>query len=228
MKIWYQSAASFGIDKRWRSYEQSLKRHISSLLDPASSFVLKDVDIQAGGPQAPKDLDEHRRRQFIQNAVSAESQGFDAFAIGCWKDYANVSLRNSTKILAVSIAESSLHASLILGRRPGIITPNVHDEAIIKENLKIYGIEQSKMLFSVFDVERDIVLDGFANPKVFSDHFIPFATELIDKGADALVLSWGVMSEVLYNMDLRNIGDIPIVDSMVALIGTIDLLKKMI
>jgi hypothetical protein len=86
MKIWYQSAARFGIDPRWQSYEHSLRKHISSLLSPTSTFYLKGIDSQAEGYQDQNSLDEYRQCQFSQNAMLAESQGFSAFAVGCWKD----------------------------------------------------------------------------------------------------------------------------------------------
>jgi len=226
MKIWYQSAARFGIDPRWQVYEQSLKKHMSSLLSPTSTFNLKGIDSQAEGYQDQNNLDEYRKRQFLQNAKFAESQGFDAFAIGCWKDYANATIRKNTKLFAVSIAEASLHAALILGRRPGIIMPNPRDEAIVKDNLKVYGIDQSKILFSTCTLEINTALDAFANPASFSDIFIPCANTLIDQGADVIVVGWGVFNEILYNMGLQNISSIPILDSMAALIGMIELFKR--
>ena len=226
MKIWYQSAARFSIDSRWQAYKHSLKKHISSLLSSKSTFSLNGIDSQTDEYQDQNNLDEYRRGQFTQNAILAESQGFKAFAIGCWKDYANAYIRKNTNIIVVSIAEASLHASLILGRRPGVIMPNARDESIVRENLTFYGIEPSKILFTTCIIEMDIVLDAFKNPAPFSDHLIPCANRLINEGADVIIVGHGVFNELLYNMETWNIGIVPILDSMAALIAAIELFKR--
>lgn len=226
MKIWYQSAARFDIDAKWQSYERSLKKHLSSLMAPTTTFSMQGIDSQFIDTGNPDALDAYRKQRFCENAQLAQSQGYDAFAIGCWKDYANSTIRRETRLLAVSIAEASLHASLILGRRPGLIMPNPRDEAIVKENLKIYGIDPSSILISTCHMDVRILLEAFVNSEPFFEAFMPYANEMIRRGADVIVVGYGVLNEVLYHVGLREIGNIPVLDSIVALLGTIQLLKK--
>jgi Asp/Glu/hydantoin racemase len=226
MKLWYQSAVEFRSDHRWQLYESSLKSHISQFLNQKSTFCLQGMDYKIDRYKAEHNLDKYRQLHFYQKAIFAERQGFSSFAIGCWRDYANGLMRKNTKLIVISIAEASLHAALILGRRPGLIMANARDEAIVRENLKNYGIEQSSVIFSNCIIEKEISLNAFLNPTAFYDHFTLCAKGLIDRGADVIVAGHGVFNEILYNMKLRSIGDTPILDSTSALITTIGLFDK--
>jgi|WetSurMetagenome_2_1015567.scaffolds.fasta_scaffold773069_2 hypothetical protein len=103
---------------------------------------------------------------------------------------------------------------------------NARDEAIVRENLKNYGIEQSSVIFSNCIIENEICLNAFLNPAAFYDHFTLCEKGLINRGADVIVAGHGVFNEILYNMKLRSIGDTPILDSTSALISTIGLFDK--
>jgi Asp/Glu/hydantoin racemase len=226
MKLWYQSAVEFRSDDRWQLYEKSLKKHISQLLEQRSTFRIHGLKDIADGNKDKNNSDKYREFQFCQNAIAAESQGFSSFAIGCWKDYGNTSIRRNTRLIVLSIAEASLHAALLLGRKAGLIMPHSHDKAVVKENLKNYGLKQSSIIFSVSSINKETYLNAFSNPSSFYNQFAIHAKSLIEKGADVIVAGHGVFNEILYNMKMRKIEGVPILDSTSALIKAIELFDK--
>lgn len=220
MKIWYQSSGSIGSDPKWLPYEGMLRRHVDALAKKDTEWIFKGIEVPRKDIGKQEDIASVRHKQFVENAFVAEEMGFSVFAIGCWQDHGHKVIKEQTDLIVSSVAEAAIHAALILGQRAGLIVPSRNDEDIIRSNLSYYGIDSSKLIFQECPFEIEALLRSFEKVSIFMDRITSVVQHVIENGADVLLLGCGIFNEIAYKHEIREIGKIPVIDCVGALIET--------
>lgn len=225
--IWYQSSTAIGRDKKWSPYENTLENHVQEISRKNMDWIFRGVDAGEAELEKFKDVDDLRKEYFIRNALKAESEGCIGFAVGCWQDHGYKEIRSKKNIPVISVAEATIHSMMMIGRHPGLIVPSKHDEDLIKNNMKYYGIDPSPFAFEVCTLEREFLLNAFDDPSHFIHSIKPVVDKLLSKNVDVLACGCVIFNEILYkNRRFEFIG-IPIIDCVGVLVKTMEMLIEL-
>lgn len=222
--IWYQSSTAIGRDKKWAPYENTLKNHVQEISNQNIHWVFRGVDAGETELEKFKDMDELRKEYFVRNALKAENEGYIGFAVGCWQDHGYKEIRSKSNIPVISVAEATIHPMMMVGRHPGLIVPSKHDEDLIKNNMKYYGIDPSLFAFEVSTLERDFLLSAFADASDFLCYIKSAADKLLHKKVDVLAFGCVIFNEILYKHKGFALMSIPIMDCVGILVKTMEMM----
>jgi len=161
MKIWYQS---FVDPTAQVGYFRHLEEALQAMAGPSAGTGVR-YDVHG---MAPPDLELHRITEFrcaaqvIRNAVSAERQGYDGFAIGHFQDGGLYEARAAVDIPVVGLGEASMLYACTLGRRIALVTINpvfipFHEEQIVRYGLQQRIVEVKALTTDPVELDRAFI-----------------------------------------------------------------------
>ena len=136
MKIWFQGATDRAL---MSPYIAKVEAHFKAVLEKDTTFSFNTTTPPATTTHA---LTEYRVGQnFIKNAIKAEKEGYDVVAVTHFQDPGLSEAKSAVGIPVLGLGETTLHFSLTLGRKIGLVTINPafipwHEDQVIK-----YGIQ---------------------------------------------------------------------------------------
>jgi len=228
MKIWYQSYTPIGFNSEWKNYEEDLKSYVQKV-----SRKDTEVSIHGVGKLSPQ-MTESDYIQFmhvsqvIENALQAEREGYDAFAIGGTLDLGHIYLREVLDIPVAFISESSFYNACLLARKFGIVAIN---EIMLRRQMdlvKYHGLDQRCVPGAHLDSTMlELVVLSRTNPERVISMFTEASEKLIMSGAGAIVPGFGATSCFFGQHDIHDISGIPIVDNVAVVIKTAEMLADL-
>jgi Asp/Glu/hydantoin racemase len=174
-------------------YISKVEAHLKAILDPEFSCTFNTTSPPATTTHA---LTEYRVGQnFIRNAIKAEKEGCDVVAVTHFQDPGLSEAKSAVAIPVLGLGETTLHFSLTLGRKIGLVTINPafipwHEDQIIK-----YGIQPRVVGVRAVDASVLDYIDAFVNPQTFQKLKPMWEKEcraLLDAGADVIVPAGGI------------------------------------
>lgn len=190
-----------------------------SFIDPAQHrdyFELLEAQLRQGAGEGvsydvigihPPDTELHRLSetrcgmQAVANAIAAEREGFDAFAVGHFQDSGLHEARSAVRIPVLGLGETSMLHACTLGQLIGLVTIHPifipwHQEQIMRYGLRerVIGVTALSGL-GVADYARACA-DEAAFAQVL-DRFERAAQPLLDAGAEVLIPAGGLPALVL-------------------------------
>jgi allantoin racemase len=190
MKIWFQGATDRAL---MSPYIAKVEAHFKAVLEADTTFSFNTTTPPATTTHA---LTEYRvGRNFIKNAIQAEKEGYDVVAVTHFQDPGLSEAKSAVGIPVLGLGETTLHFSLTLGRKIGLVTINPafipwHEDQIVK-----YGM-QSRVV-GVRAVNANVLdyIEAFASRPAF-DKLNPLwekeCRALLDLGADVIVPAGGI------------------------------------
>lgn len=223
IRIWHQSFTDLST---MPLYARTLTEHAANVMPEGTVVVPHGLrpGTYAGGV-APIDAIRHRYLEFLNEqqicdaALTAETEGFDAVAIGCFFDPALREARSLVDIPVVSLAESCLLAACSLGRTAGVVTLCGDESANLVDLGRRYGL--ASRLATVVGLEPPI--DEFAleadaaQAGHIVDSFERAAQGVIEAGAEVVIPGDGVLNEFLVRQGYAAVGAVPVMDSIAVL-----------
>ena len=187
--------------------------YLNEIADPGSEVHVHGT--------TPPDRDFGRLAEFrcailaVDNALEAESNGYDAFVMGHFQDPGLYEARSALSIPVIGAGESTLHWAAQLGRRLALITIDPVFEVWHYEQAERYGLrERISHVAGLGAVPEDFAAafggDLAAYDRMLAD-FRGAAEPLVAAGADVIVPA-GVLPGLLLTRDKGlTIGHAPIV-----------------
>ena len=156
-------------------------------------------------------------RNFIKNAIKAESEGYDVVAVTHFQDPGLSEAKSAVGIPVLGLGETTLHFSLTLGRKLGLVTINPafipwHDDQIVK-----YGMTQRVVGIRAVDASVLDYIAAFTDQNAFEKLNPLWEKEcraLLDAGADVIVPAGGIPMMLFGGAPGANIDGAPIVNGM--------------
>ncbi len=223
MKIWLQSGSA-GTDPTASRYEDSLRKRIKEVPRPDTEVVLH-------GPEKPlpvrdRFLASHQLRNMnsIKGAFQAQKEGYDAFASTNHGDSAYYEIREVIQIPVTFTTEVSCHLACTLGTKFGFVThskillPRVEDVA------RRYGVTERMVPGANLNFTYREFNKMYSDPKPYMDLISKAAKEVVDRGANTLMVCGNPLAQFLYDQDVRELHGALIMDSFAALIKTTELM----
>jgi Asp/Glu/hydantoin racemase len=211
-KIWFQGATDRAL---MSPYIAKVEEHFKAILDPDFSFTFNTTTPPATTTHA---LTEYRvGRNFIRNAVQAEREGYDVVAVTHFQDPGLSEAKSAVDIPVLGLGETTLHFSLTLGRKIGLVTINPafipwHEDQIIK-----YGMQQRVVGVRAVDASVLDYIEAFSSRRKYDELLPKWEKEcrvLLDAGADVIVPAGGIPMLLFGGTKGANIDGAPIVNGM--------------
>lgn len=233
-RIWHQSMTDL---ERLPGYKAMLGEHARQVGAADFQVDLHGVDPLTYAPgMAPVEMTKYRWAhslvftQFVENAVRAESEGYDAMAISCFVDPALELARSAVDIPVVSSCETALLVSATIGNAFGLITIDQSMVRILRELVARYGFADRVRVITTLEPPMDeFELDeAFVGRGPLVQRFTAEARRLIAlHDIDVLIPAEGVLNTMLVRNRVRDIDGVPVLDSYGALLQFAEMMVRL-
>lgn len=219
MRIWYQSLVDLG---RSPGYFDGLAARAGTIARPGVDVVFHGLPEGTYGKHSPADVVVYPylislHVQFIlDNALRAEAEGFDVFAVGSVQDPGLEEARSLVDIPVVGYGEAAMHFACALGSRFSVIAFQAGFDQIMDLRIRRLGLSERAIPTTLIDAGFSDVSQGLQEPGRLVEQFTEAARRAIRQGAEALIPGQLYLSEAIARAGVTRIDDVPIVDGLTA------------
>jgi allantoin racemase len=207
--LWQSSTAIDGLP----AYIKAIKRHADQVLYAGSSLEIRGVSRGSNDLQF-RSIDFMNNLQVFESGMRAESEGFDAVALGCFVDPVLDELREVVDIPVLGMAETGMHLACQIGRRFAVLTrtaafsPKFHRELVLR-----YGLESRCSGHYAFDCAFEEVVEGLEGKSDAAlGQLQEVATTAVNDGAEVLLLGCGVLNLVAVRAGITELAGARLLD----------------
>jgi Asp/Glu/hydantoin racemase len=225
VKIWYQS---FIDPKEQVGYFQDLKKALGTLGDQTVSYEVHGI--------TPPDLELHRLTEFrcaaqvVRNAVAAQQQGYDAFAIGHYQDGGLYEARASVDIPVLSLGEASMLFACTLGQKIALVTINPIFIPMHEEQIARYGLRERVVAVKAITSNPADLLRAFTDPVTSEQVLHQFREQvqpLVDGGAEVIIPAGGLPSLLFSRLKNFTVGNALVLNCIAVLAKMTEMAVKL-
>jgi allantoin racemase len=217
MRIWHQSLT---VLEDVPDYAASMTQHIRRVVRPDTEVVLHGLLPGTYPANYPGDdigytfLFALHSLQFPVQALKAEREGYDAFAMCTLPDPMLREVRTLVEIPVVGGGEVCFNLAAMLGRRFGMLVFIDRMAARYAEQIRDHGLTERCVGILPAGLRFHDVLAGFANPGPVIDKFMKAARSLIAAGADVIIPGEIPLNVLLASEGVQRVDDVPLMDSL--------------
>jgi allantoin racemase len=217
MRIWHQS---FTVLDDVPHYRDTLARHLTSQAAPGTSVDLHGM-LRGTYPSAYPGthigyayLSGLHREQFVQAALRAQDEGYDAFLIATIPDTGFEEIRTLIDIPVVTLGQTSVLMAAQLGDCVGIVNFIGALVPQLRRNFRNYRLDQ--LVGPIVQVEAGFtdVMAAYADPQPLLETFTVAARRAIQAGATVIVPGEGPLNVFLADQGVAEIDAVPVLDSL--------------
>ena len=234
MRIWYQSMTELD---RLPDYADVLRAHIRS--SSADDVRIELVGLAPGtyGGRAPMEtlrypLGFHRAlSQVLDNVITAESQGFDAFLMGSFVAPFLREARCAVDIPVTSMTESVLLTAHSLSRRVGLICISDDQVGTATDLVTALGLTAGvRCAVPIDEVATEVVVSQAltSTDSPLTASFTRACQQAVDTGADLIVPAEGILSEMVRAREMSSFSGVPVLDSVEVAIAHTAMLTRLL
>ena len=218
IRIWHQSFADLS---QLPGYAAMLAEHAAASVGPGTTVDVHGVAKGTFPPDIPPVHMHHYRwanhiitMQVVANAMQAEREGYDAFALSCFIDPGVDLARSVVSIPVISSLDMSLTLAGTVGRAYGLITLDSNTAAAQMELVRGYGAAARVLALEPLDppVTEPELDAAFGGSGDLVARFRSHAERLVAAGADVIVPAEGLLNTIMVRHGLREVRGCPVLD----------------
>ena len=219
MRIWYQSLVDLG---RSPGYFDGLAARARAIARPGVEVAFRGLPEGAYGKHSPADvviypyLGSLHAQFILDNALRAEAEGYDVFAVGSVQDPGMEEARSLLDIPVVGYGESAMHFACLLGSRFSVIAFQAGFDQMMDLRIRRLGLAERAIPTTLIDAGFAEVSKGLQDPAKLVEQFTEAARRAIGRGAEALIPGQLYLSEAIARAGVTRIDEVPIVDGLSA------------
>lgn len=217
MRIWHQS---FTVLDDVPHYRDALARHLSSQAAAGTKIDFHGMKPGTYPSEYPGThigytyLSALHREQFVQAALRAQDEGYDAFFIATLPDTAYEEVRTLVDIPVVAFGQTSVLMAGMLGDRVGIVNFIAALEPQLRRNLRNYRLDRLVGPITQVDAAFTGVMAAYADPGPLVHAFTVAARRAIADGANVIVPGEGPLNVFLADQGVSRVDEVPVLDSL--------------
>jgi allantoin racemase len=217
IRIWHQS---FTVLSDLAAYDEALRDHFRRVARPGTVIDMHGMREGTYRSNYPGDDIKHvgfqflHSIQFLQGALLAERQGYDAYALSTLPEPGLREIRALVGIPVVGYGECAARAAVGDGRKFGALVFIPELAELFRDNVRRHGLGCRLVGAQDVGFRFTDVLAGFAAPGPLIDRFRMAARDLIAKGAEAIVPGEAPLNVLLAMNGVTEVDGVAIVDSL--------------
>ena len=197
------------------TYWKYLQAHLDEIIDDGTIVDIKGI--------TPPDAFAHSisemrcAREMIINAITAEREGYDAFAVGHFQDAGLYEARATLDIPVHGLGEASMLYACQLGQQIGIVTINPRYKSSIHHQIGKYGLRERVTGVHAMPFEPGQIRAGFESEENFENVmrlFTEQAKPLVASGCDVLIPGGGIPMLLFAKEHNHNVDGAPIINGI--------------
>ena len=217
MRIWHQS---FTVLEDLPDYRQAMEAHIRKVLRPDTAFTMHGVlpgtypSNYPGTDLGYEALYTLHGLQWIVQALKAQREGYDAFAMATLPNPLIRANRSLVDMPVVGYGEASFNVACMLGRRFGLLVFIERMVPLFEEQIAGYGLATRSAGVRPVGFTFQDVLPAFRDPQPLLARFASAARALVAAGADVIVPGEMPLNVLLAVNGVTEVDGVPIVDGL--------------
>ncbi|MBV7484073.1 aspartate/glutamate racemase family protein [Bordetella sp. BOR01] len=219
MKILFQSLIEMG---RTPAYFSGMQARAAAISRPGVEVDFVGMPAGIYGSNAPSEVLKYpymaaMTEQFIlDNALRAEAEGYDVFAIGSVQDPGLEQARALVDIPVVGYGESAMHFACCLSTRFAVLVFEKGFDQMMDLRIQRLGLASRALPTVVVDADFEQVSRGLTEGEKIVSAFTRAARRAIEDGAEAIIPGQLYLSEAIVRAGLTRIDEAPIIDGLSA------------
>ena len=222
MRIWYQSLFDAG---RVPAYFEGVRKRVATVARPGTEVHLHAMPQGIYGGRTPAEavvypyIASLHAQLILENALRAQAEGYDVFALSSVQDPALEEARSVLDIPVVGYGEAAMHFACLLGSRFVIIAFGERFDQMLDVRVKRLGF--SERALPTMLMERTSFADvahAQDDATTLAERFSNAAKKAIALGAEAIIPGQLYLSEAIARAGVTRIDEVPIVDGLAALV----------
>jgi Asp/Glu/hydantoin racemase len=218
MKIWYQSLFDAG---RLPAYFDGIRQRAASVARAGTEIHLHGMPAGIYGDRTPAEAVVYpyiaalHAQNLIDNALRAEREGYDAFALGSVQEPAIEEPRSLVDIPVVGYGAAAMHFACLLGGRFVVIAFGERFDQMLDARVKRLGLAERALPTML--MERTSFADvgkGLDDARALVEAFSVTARKAIGLGAEAIIPGQLYLSEAIARAGVTRIDEVPVVDGL--------------
>jgi len=225
MKIWYQSASSYGYEPVFEEYGKTLEEQCQRIVRPGTEVHIEGIEVMVRDIENLKSLQYYQKIQTLNNMLRAEKEGYDAIVMGCTLDVGLDEGKSMVDIPVVGISEASYHLAMMMGHLFAVVTSSSAFFQVFKEQIDRYGLS-SKYLQGpyIYPASEEEIAIALKDPQPLMDKFIAVAENAIADGASVIIPSPAFIATLVHRAGLTKIQDALVLDTISVAVKTAEML----
>ncbi len=219
MRIWYQSLVDGG---RMPSYFDGLAERARKVARPGVEVRFAGMPAGVYGTHTPADAVVYpyfmslHIQHILDNALRAEAEGYDVFAVGSVQDPGLEEARSLLDIPVVGYGEAAMHFACALGSRFVVLAFRDGFDQIMDLRIQRLGLAARALPTMLMDADFNAVGRAQQEPAQLVERFHDTARQAIRQGAEAIIPGQLYLSEAVARAGVTRIDEVPIVDALAA------------
>ncbi len=229
MRVWYQSL----VEGNSPAYFEGLQRRAQQVGRAGTDVTFVGLPPGSYGGNAPADVVVYPylmslHNQFIlDNALRAQAQGYDVFAVGSVQDPGLEEARSLVDIPVVGYGESAMHLACCLGSRFAVIAFHAGFDQMMDLRIRKLGLAERALPTLLMEADFAAVGKALDDPGEVLDRFCATARKAVERGAEAIIPGQLYLSEAIARAGVTRIDDVPIVDGLTATLKMAEIMVDM-
>lgn len=219
MRILFQSLIEMG---RTPAYFDGMKARVAQIARAGTCVDFVGMPAGIYGKHPPSDIVIYPymaalHGQFIlDNALRAQAEGYDVFAIGSVQDPMLEEARSLVDIPVVGYGESAMHFACCLSTKFVVLVFQKGFDQMMDLRIQRLGLASRALPTRVIDVGFDDIGRGLSGAGDLVEQFLECARGAIEDGAEAVIPGQLYLSEAIARAGVTRIDEAPIVEGLAA------------
>ena len=221
MKIWCQSLFDGG---RLPAYFDGIRSRAAKIARSGVEVHLHGMPAGVYGARTPADavvypyIASLHAQLILDNALRAEAEGYDVFALGSVQDPAIDEARSLLDIPVVGYGEAAMHFACLLGGRFAIVAFGERFDQMLDLRVQKLGLAARALPTVLMDAGFADVGKALSDSAAVLEKFGQAARGAIARGAEAIIPGQLYLSEAIARAGMTRIDEVPVVDGLAATI----------
>lgn len=217
LRIWHQSLT---VLDDVPAYRAALQAHADAVVRPDTQVVLHGMTAGTYGTDYPGQdiiydyVASRHAEQFVDAALQAEREGYDAFVIATLPDLGFEHIRTLVDIPVVPIGLTSVASAVAIGDSVGVVGFIAELEPWVRRNVSRVGLDRILGPFTSLGATFHDVLGELERPGPVMEAFERAAALLVDEGANVILPGEGPLNVLLARHGVARVHGTPVLDSV--------------
>lgn len=212
IQIWYQSSVAIGKNPAFKPYEEAIARNVAQVVRPDTTVDIHGVDRMSAHYERSEYARYLNGISIARAAMRAEALGYDAIAVGCYTDPCVDEVRDSVRIPSLYMMQTSMHAACMFGRRFAFVSYSAANLRKMRLLAERYGLVDRLAGAGRFEAELARSDEWFSAPATILARFTEEAERCVAAGADVIIPTCGVLTQVLRENGVREVAGAMVLD----------------
>ena len=219
IRVWYQSLFDAG---RLPAYFGGLRTRARRLARAGVHVEFHALPEGTYRTSTPADVVSYpylaslHNQLILDNALRAEAEGYDVFAIGSVQDPALEEARSLVDIPVVGYGEAAMHFACLLGNRFAFVAFGERFDEMLDLRVKRAGFAERALPTALMQASFGDVGKGLADSAPLVKRFSATARRLVAQGAQVIIPGQLYLSEAIARSGVTRIDEAPVVDGLAA------------